>query len=438
MEDSLYRWISLSGFFIISFIAWATGSKFPINRRTILGSIFVAWTIGIMTFWFPWTKDALGWINNALIATIKASQKGSVFLFGPLAISPGETQINGITSVGFILATQVLPSVIFFSALVSGLYYLRIMQIIVSGFAKIFYKSMKLSGAESLSASASIFVGIESSLIIRPYLSKLSPSELLTLMTCMMSTVASTVMVIYVIALKDVLPQIAGHLISASLISIPCAILVSKLTLPETILPETMGSIPEDISNIDNPDGKISKNLNKQTNLMSALIDGGMQGVKLAVGIATLLIVILGLEGLVDLILSYLPSIEEEPLTVGKILGWFTWPFAILIGLRPEEWEFGAKVIGSRFIDTEVTAYFQLAALQSTTVPVFSLRSLTLLTYTLCGFVHIASVGIFVGGLSALIPSRLQEITMLGTRSLWTAFLTTLLTGCIAGVLAQT
>ena len=428
MEDLTYRGVALAGFFMISLIAWATGSRTSINKKTIGGSILLAWIIGVLTFWLPWTRNALAWTNDVLIATLQASQKGSIFLFGPLAMGPGQTLTDGTPSIGFVLAMQVLPSVIFFSAVVSILYHLGIMQACVNGFAKVFHKLMALSGAESLSAAANIFVGIESGLAIRLYLDRMSRSELLTMITCMMATVASTVMAVYVIALQGVFPQIAGHLISASIISIPCAILISKLSLPETTIPETLGSIPTEST---------GENSKKQSNLMVALIDGGAQGVKLAVGVATLLIVVLGMEAVIDLALIQLPDIAGESVSITRILGWLTWPFAVLIGLKPDEWQVGAQILGSRFIETEVTAYFQLAALQSAGTPAFSFRSLTSLTYALCGFVHIASLGIFVGGLAALVPSRAKEISLLGIRGLWTAFLATLLTGCIAGVLAQ-
>ena len=436
MEDIKYRWVAFGGFFVISFIAWATGSKNKINRKTIGASILLAWLIGWLTFRFPWTRNALEWINNILITILQASQKGSIFLFGPLAIGPGQTLPDGTTSVGFILAMQVLPSIIFFSALISILYYLKIMQACVNGFAKFFYKVMDLSGAEALSASANIFVGIESCLSIRPFLEKMSRSELLTLLTCMMATVASTVMVVYVIALKNVFPQIAGHLVSASIISIPCAILISKLSIPEVGTPQTMGSIPSDMTDLKFKVVTFGEGNKTPSSLMSALIDGGTQGVKLAIGIATLLIIILGLEAIFDLILKLLPTITEEPVTITRILGWLTWPFTVLIGLRPEEWKLGAQILGSRFIETEVTAYFQLANLQSTSVPTFSTRSFTILTYSLCGFVHIASLGIFIGAMVTIIPSRAREISILGLRALWTAFLATLLTGSIAGVLS--
>ena len=425
MEDSTYRLISLSGFFVISGIAWVTGTRTKIKIETIVGSIFLAWTLGALTFWFSGSRAALEWINDLLIALLSASQKGSIFLFGPLALSPGQTLADGSSSIGFVLAFQVFPSVIFFSALLGGLYYLGIMQKIVRFFSRAFYRILSLSGAESLAASANLFVGIESGLTVRPYLKKMTRSELLTLMTCMMATVASTVMGIYVIALHKVFPNIAGHLVSASLISIPCAILVSKLFCPEQDQPETLGESHDD-----------SRDNSNQTSLMNAFVEGGSQGVKMAVGIATVLIIVLGLEALLDLILGKLPEFLSQSFSVVRLLGWITFPFSILLGLRPEEWEIASQILGSRFIETEVSAYFSLASIQATDAAL-TIRSMAIMTYALCGFVHISSMGIFVGGLSALVPSRAHEISLIGLQALWTSFLATLLTGCIAGSLVH-
>jgi len=138
----------------------------------------------------------------------------------------------------------------------------------------------------------------------------------------------------------------------------------------------------------------------------------------------------------VDLVLSQLPSVNGASLSLTRILGWLTWPFTVLLGLRPEEWQAASEILGSRFVETEVTAYFSLAAAQGMNPPVFSPRSLTVLTYALCGFVHVASMGIFIGGLAALMPDRMRDLSTMGVRALWTAFLATLLTGCVAGVLA--
>ena len=436
MDEITYRGVAFTGFFIISFIAWVTGNKDRLNKKTIAGSIFLAWSIGGMTFWLPWTRKALEWINTSLMSVLQASQKGSVFLFGPLAIGPGEFLSDGTQSIGFVLALQVLPSVIFFSAIISLLYYLNIIQTCVNGFAKFFHKSMALSGAESFSAAASIFFGIESSLTIRNYLDRMSQSELLTLITCMMATVASTVMAVYVVALREIFPQIAGHLISASIISIPCAVLISKLSIPEKESPITPGPVSNDIKEEAFSNNSIGINTQKPTNVIVVLMEGGALGVKLAISIATLLIIVLGLQEVVDLILKLMPKIYGQPISINRIFGWLVWPFTLLIGLKPEEWEMGSQILGSRFVETEVSAYFQLAGVQSVQTQAFSLRSFTALTYSLCGFVHFASLGIFVGGLTAIVPSRAKEISILGIRGLWTAFLATLLTGCIAGALA--
>ena len=422
MENYTYRLISFCGFIILLGIAWITGTRNRIKIETILGSIFLAWALGALTFWSTESRSVLEWINDVLIVLLNASHKGALFIFGPLALGPGQTLADGTPSVGFVLAFQVFPSVIFFSAMLGGLYNLGIMQKVVKLFSKTFNRILFLSGAESLAAAANLFVGIESGLTVRPYLAKMTRSELLTLMTCMMATVASTVMGIYVIALQKTFPNIAGHLVSASLISIPCAILTSKLFYPELEKPETFGKFNEDEAGTS------------RTGLISALVEGGYQGVKIAIGIATVLIIVLGLEALLDLILGKLPEFQGQPLSALRLLGWLTYPFTVLLGLRPEEWGMASQILGSRFIETEVSAYFSLAALQ-TTDNAFTMRSLTIMTYGLCGFVHIASMGIFVGGLSALVPSRANEISIVGLQALWTSFLATLLTGCIAGSL---
>jgi CNT family concentrative nucleoside transporter len=436
VEEWRYRLIAGIGFVTIAWLAWVTGKRNRPNWRTIGGSTALAWGLGIVSFWFPGSRWLWSLINDLVVAVLTASQKGTVFLLGPLALGPGQALPDGTVSIGFILAAQALPAVVFFAALMAGLYYLGAMQAIVGLFARLFYRTMGLSGAESLSGAANIFVGIEAGLIVRPYLAAMTQSELLLVLTCMMATVASTVMGIYVSALQHTVPQIAGHLISASIISIPCAVLISKLAFPEDGQPVTLGGVPSAPTGQTSSPSSDSDANSPPSNLIVALIDGAGQGMKMAVGIAALLIVFLGLEALVDLALAQLPTIGGVPLSITRILAWLTWPFTVLLGLRPEEWQIGADLLGTRFIETEVAAYFKLAAVQSASPPPLSPRSLTTITYALCGFVHVASMGIFVGGISALVPHRAKDISLLGLRALWTAYLTTLLTGCIAGVLA--
>jgi CNT family concentrative nucleoside transporter len=436
VEDWPYRLLAFVGFVTIASLAWVTGRRTRLNWMTIGGSAALAWGLGIVSFWFPGARWLWGMINDMVVAMLTASQKGTLFLLGPLALGPGQTLPDGTVSVGFILAAQALPAVVFFAAIMAGLYYTGIMQAVVGLFARLFYRTMGLSGAESLSGAANIFVGIEAGLIVRPYLAAMTRSELLMVLTCMMATVASTVMGVYVSALQHVVPQIAGHLISASVISIPCAVLISKLSFPEDGRPVTLGGVPSGDGSGERS-GSSEGDAVPPPNVIVALIDGAGQGMTMAAGIAALLIVFLGLEALVDLALAQLPVLGGAPLSVTRVLAWLTWPFTILLGLRPEEWRIGADLLGSRFIETEVAAYFKLAALQAASPPSFSPRSLTAMTYALCGFVHVASMGIFVGGITALVPHRAKDVSLLGLRALWTAFLTTLLTGCIAGVLSS-
>ena len=334
LEEWPYRLLAFVGFFTIALLAWLTGRRSRINWKTIGGSAALAWGLGVVSFWFPGARWIWGVINDIVVGVLTASQKGTLFLLGPLALGPGQTLPDGTVSVGFILAAQALPAVVFFAALMAGLYYLGVMQAIVRLFARLFYRTMGLSGAESLSGAANIFVGIEAGLIVRPYLAAMTRSELLMGLTCMMATVASTVMGIYVSALQHVVSQIAGHLISASIISIPCAVLVSKLSFPEDGQPATLGGVPSDTVTREAQPSLDSEAM-RPPNLIVALIEGAAQGMKMAVGIAALLIVFLGLEALVDLGLAQLPSFAGVPLSVTRVLAWLAWPFTVLLGLSP-------------------------------------------------------------------------------------------------------
>ncbi|HXF41345.1 MAG TPA: nucleoside transporter C-terminal domain-containing protein, partial [Blastocatellia bacterium] len=377
--------------------------------------------IGLLIFQFPGTHRIFLVLNDAVLALLDASKAGTAFLFGPLAASPGETG-----SVGFILLFQVLPVAIFFAAFTAVLYYLRVLQWVVRLFARVFHRTMGISGAESLCGAANIFVGVESALVIRPYLDKMTRSELLTVLTTGMATVASSTLGIYVAFLTGVFPQIAGHLLSASVIAIPAAIVVCKLLVPETETPETALGVPEDDEST------------RPRNLMSAIIEGSMDGLKLAAGISALLIAILGLVALGDKMLGFGSSwfAMTEPLSLVRILSWVFRPFAYLLGIQSSDIPIAAKLLGERVILTEVVSYNDLAQLISNG-GVTNGRTVVILSYALCGFAHVASVAIFVGGTAALAPKRRDDLAALGWRALVAATLATLMTGCIAGIFSS-
>ena len=309
--------------------------------------------------------------------------------------------------------------------LVAAFYHLGLIQPVIRLFARLFRSTLGLSGAEALAGASNIFVGVESATTVRPYLDRMTRSELLTLLTCAMSTVASTTLALYVFFLERSFPQIAGHLISASVLSIPAAVLVSKLMLPETGRPETLGELP--------PPGESERH----GNTIAALAAGSWDGLKLAAGIATLLIAVLGVVGIIDVVLgkatSLLAGPAGDPIDLERILGWVFTPIAWLLGVEGEDLRQTGRILGKRLLMTEVVAYRDLGALMA--AGALSRRTILVLSYALCGFAHLASMGIFVGGIAALAPSRRNDLAALGLRALIGSTLATLMTGALAGLL---
>jgi CNT family concentrative nucleoside transporter len=227
--------IPLLGFFALAGIAWLfSAHRRQIQWKPIAWGLGLQLLIGLLVFRLPGSRQIFLKLNDAVLSVLDASKSGTNFLFGPLAAAPGEQG-----SVGFVLAFQVLPIAIFVSAFAAALYHLNLLQPIVRLFARLFHRTLGISGAESLCAAANIFVGVESALVIKPYLDRMTRSELLLVLTSGMGTVASTTLGVYVLMLSKTFPQIAGHLLSASVISIPAAVVMTKLLLPETEIPET-------------------------------------------------------------------------------------------------------------------------------------------------------------------------------------------------------
>jgi CNT family concentrative nucleoside transporter len=418
----IHHAVSLAGFVVFASLAWLFSSnRRQIAWKTIAWGVGLQLIIGLIIFRLPVSQRVLLWLNDAVLVLLNASKSGTVFLLGPLAASPGESG-----SVGFILVFQVLPVVIFFAAFTAMLYHLRVLQIFVRVFAMLFHRTMKISGAESLSSAANIFVGVESALVVRPYLEKMTRSELLLILTAGMATVASSVLGVYVAFLTGVFPQIAGHLISASILAIPGCVVVSKLLIPETGTPETLAAVPpEDESG-------------RSKNVIGAIIEGAMDGLKLAAGICALLIAILGIVALFDKLLGVVSTWfgMGEPLSIVRVLGWVFYPFAFLLGVQSSDVPAAARLLGERVILTEVFSYNHLAQLISSG-QINDPRTVVVLSYALCGFAHVAAMAIFVGGTAALAPSRRDDLASLGLRALLAATLATLMTGCIAGIFSS-
>jgi len=407
--NSVVSLLGLIGFMVI---AWLFSvDRTNINWRVIIWGIVLQFSFATFIFIVPTGSRFFLIVNEFVVNVLECAARGSEFAFGILAKSPGKEG-----SLGFILAFQGLPTIIFFSALISLLYYCNIMPLIIRFFAKIFTTLMKISGAEALTTASNIFVGVESAFTVKPHIKNMTRSELCTMLTAGMATVGSNVLALYVFTLRDVFPTIAGHLVSASILSAPAAIIMAKLIWPETGVPETLGK-------------DVSPHYEKPDNLFMAVIEGAQEGLKVVFGITALLIAVLGLTALIDMFLGYIHS----GLSLKAILGYIAYPLTYMLGVTPADVPHIAVLIGEKLVLTEVVAYLDLAQLLSDDI-LADPRSAVIATYALCGFTHIASMAIFVGGISTLAPEKTKEISQVAFRALLAATLACLMTGSVAGI----
>lgn len=415
--------VSLAGWVVLCLLAWLVGGcRRPVAWRTVAGSTALTFGLGAVVFLLPASRRVLLVVNDLILLALGSSRRGAEFLFGPLALSPGEATAAGEPSIGFVLAAQVLPAVIFFASIMAVFHHFGLIEPVVRFFGRIFHRTLELSGAEALTGSIHMFFGVETAAAVRPYLGEMTRSELLTVLASNMATVASTTLAVYVIFLKSSFPQIAGHLLSASLLSIPCSVLAAKLILPETGEPRTRGKVPPMARG------------ERHASAMGALAAGAWDGLKVAAGITTILIAILGLVGLFDVVLARAGELagRSEPLSLAGVLGWLFTPLAWLLGIEGADLAAAGRLLGQRLIMTEVVSYQELGGLAA--AGALSDRSLLILSYALCGFAHIGGMGIAVGGFGALAPGRLDDLASLGLRALAAATLATLLTGALAGI----
>ena len=419
---NVYNLISCFGILLfIGFLALLSRHKRSISVRVLIWGMGLQILFAFFVFRVPFGTRLFLFLNDFTMGVIDSSFQGTQFLFGRLAIAPGKEG-----SLGFILAFQALPSIIFFAALMEFLYYIGIMDKIIAVFARIFAKVMGISGAEALCASAQIFLGIESNLTVRPYLSKMTQSELLVVLTTGMATIASSVLGLYVIILSDSFPKVAGHLISASILLAPAAILASKMIIPETGKPLTLGTV-------------VKVEHQKANNAIEAIINGSMAGLKMVVGIGALLIAFIGLISLIDAGLLYGGKLfntifgTQIDVTLHTALQYVFYPFTLAMGVPYVDAQAIARIIGERIIETEVKSYQDLALLIKEGKIMYE-RSVVIATYALCGFAHIPSLAIFIGGTASIVPERTKDISVLGLWALLASNIACFITGAVAGI----
>ncbi len=408
---------SFAGFFILALLAWLISeNRKKIEYRTIAAGLVIQLIVALILVKLPFSQSFFMWLNNIVSALQESTAEGTGFVFGYLG---GGTAPFAVTNPGsnFILAFQSLPLVLLISALSALLFYWKIIPVIVRGFSWLLSRSMGVGGVEGLGVSANIFVGmVEAPLLVKPYIPGISRSELFTIMTSGMATIAGTVMVLYASILNNIVPGITGHLLTASLISAPAAITVSKLMIPET------GTVSG--GKIVLPDQSKSS--------MDAITKGTLEGVNLLINIVAMIVVLVALVHLLNIILGTLPGFGGEPVTIQRLLGYIMAPVTWIMGIPWSEAKITGSLMGVKTVLNELIAYQNLASLGEN---VISERSRLIMTYAMCGFANLGSLGIMIGGMGAMAPERRNEIVSLGMRSIAAGTLATCMTGAVMGII---
>jgi CNT family concentrative nucleoside transporter len=408
---------SVAGLLIFAGLAWLLSeNREKAKVKIALIGIIIQLLVGLILLKLPFFREFFLLLNRLVLSLEEATTAGTSFVFGYLGGGdlPFKEEFPGAS---FILAFRGLPLVLLMSALSALLFYWKILPLVVRAFSWTLQKTMKLGGTEGLGVSVNIFVGmIEAPLFIRPYLHKMTRSEIFTLMTCGMATIAGTVMVLYASILGNTIPDVMGHILTASIISVPAAITISKLMVPETeALTSGELTVPE-----------------KAASSMDAVTKGTMQGIELLINIIAMLVVLVALVYLTNLILGLLPQIGAKPITLQRLMGYIMAPVVWLMGVPWQEATTAGALMGTKTVLNELLAYLEMAQLERGAL---SPRSLLIMTYAMCGFANPGSLGIMIGGMGTMAPGRREEIVALGLRSIIAGTLATCMTGAVVGII---
>ncbi len=407
------RVISLLGLVVMVSLAWAMSEhKKQVNLRVVWGGLLLQLVLAVFIL-----KTSIG---AAIFQTI-----GDFFTATLGFVDAGTSLVFGEEYLHHFFAFKVLPTIIFFSSLMSILYYLGIIQKVVEAFAWVMQRTLGTSGSETLAAAANIFVGqTEAPLMVRPYISSMTKSELMALMVGGFATIAGGVLVAYVGMGID-----AGHLVAASVISAPAALLISKLMIPETAQSVTLGHVELTVEE-------------KHANVIDAATKGALDGMKLTLNVVAMLIAFLGLVALVDAALGLVGEWTGALFgynwhwSLAALFGYVFAPFAYLLGIPWVDCFYAGELLGKKMVLNEFIAYAQMMEWsQPDSGVVLSERSTLILTYALCGFANFGSVGIQIGGIGGIAPERRAELAILGIRAMIGGTLAMMMTACIAGIL---
>jgi len=399
---------ALAGIAGLLALAWiASEKRAAIPWRAVGAGLALQLALTLLLLKLPGAKAAFLWLNDVLLGLEKATQAGTAFVFGYLGGGPLPFAITDPNS-SFVLAFRALPIVLVMSALSALLFHWRVLPAIVRALSWLLERTMKVGGVVGLSTAANVFVGmVEAPLFIKPWLARISRGELFAIMVCGMASIAGTVLFLYAGILKGVMPDAIAHLLIASVLSAPAALVVAFLMVPPEGAP-TGGDI--DLRSQD-------------SGSMDALTRGTLEGAQLLVNIVAMLLVFVALVTLVNLMIA--------PYSLQGILGWVLAPLAWLAGVPWAEAQLGGSLLGTKTVLNELVAYIELA--KSTEL---SERSRLVLTYALCGFANFGSLGIMIGGMGTMCPERRAEIVALGMKSIVAGTLATCLVAAMVGLVA--
>ena len=398
--------------------AWAIGEERRAGAwRIAAAGLAIQIVLAALLLVAPFSKAFFAALNEAVLVLQEATRAGTAFVFGYLGGGPlpfEETQPGA----SFVLAFRALPLILVVSALAALLTYWRILPLLIRGLSMLLERSLGVGGAVGLGAAANIFVGmVEAPLLIGPYLARLSRSELFAVMCTGMATIAGTVLVLYATIIGNAVPDAAGHLLVASVISAPAAITVSLLMVP----PDATRT------------GAVLDTGDEASGAMDAITRGAQRGVNLLINVVAMLVVLVALVHLVNAGLALAPEIAGRPISLQRVLGVVMSPVVWLIGIPWSEARIAGELMGTKIVLNEFIAYIELAGLHETAL---GERSRLIMTYALCGFANFGSLGIMIGGLTTIVPERRREIVGLGMKSIVGGTLATCLTGAVVGMVS--
>lgn len=433
----LQKAVSLLGLIVFTLLAWLLSvNKRRVDWKLVGWGLALQFIFAMLILWTEPGREFFRIANDVFNALIGYTVEGAKFLFGNLVFNniptgPGATgfppmepigQTTGWAAAGGFFAFNVLPTIIFFSSLMTLLYHLGVMQAVVKGFAWVMMRTMKISGAESLSTAGNIFLGqTEAPLLVKPFIGTMTKSEMHCVMVGGFGTVAGGVLAAYVGFLVAYFPDIAGHLISASVMSAPACIAISKIMYPETEEPVTAGTVKIKLEKVD-------------ANVIDAAARGASEGLALALNVGAMLIAFIALVALLNGILSGTAGLFGLDLTIQKILGWICAPFAWLMGVPSQDALAVGTLLGEKTALNEFVAYAHLGSMLQEGAGLDP-RSVVLATYALCGFANFSSIAIQIGGIGAMAPERRGDLSRLGLRAMVAGTLANFMTACVVGIL---